>query len=92
MRGGGRVFLSIVIVAAAVLASCGPPPAGPRGPGELGASTATAEVASNVLFADYAGTQACEPCHAARVKTWLASPMHNMTREPSLADVKGPFD
>jgi predicted CXXCH cytochrome family protein len=45
-----------------------------------------------VLFADYAGTQACAKCHADRVKTWLASPMHNMTREPSLADVKGPFN
>ena len=44
------------------------------------------------MFADYAGTQACAKCHAGHVKTWLASPMHNMTREPSLADVKGPFD
>ena len=45
------------------------------------------EVTSNVVFADYAGTQACAKCHAGHVKTWLASPMHNMTREPSLADV-----
>lgn len=52
----------------------------------------SAEVSSNVLFADYAGTQACAKCHADRVRTWLATPMHNMTREPALADVKGPFD
>ena len=50
------------------------------------------DVTSNVTFADYAGTRACEKCHAEHVQTWLASPMHNMTREPSLADVKGPFD
>ncbi len=45
-----------------------------------------------MLFADYAGSQACAKCHADRVRTWFASPMHNMTREPALADVKGPFD
>jgi len=49
-------------------------------------------VSSNVLFADYAGTRACEKCHSDKVQTWLASPMHNMTREPTVADVKGPFD
>ncbi len=45
-----------------------------------------------MLFADYAGTRACAGCHADHIKTWLASPMHNMTREPAVADVKGPFD
>jgi len=45
-----------------------------------------------VTFADYAGTRACEPCHADKVKSWLASPMHNMTREAANADPKGPFD
>jgi predicted CXXCH cytochrome family protein len=44
------------------------------------------------VFADYAGTRACEKCHAEKVKPWLASPMHNMTRDPATADVKGPFD
>lgn len=47
---------------------------------------------SNVVFSDYAGTASCAPCHAERVRTWLASPMHNMTREADKADVKGPFD
>jgi predicted CXXCH cytochrome family protein len=49
-------------------------------------------VTSNVRFVDYAGTRACERCHAAYVDTWLRSPMHNMTREARTADVKGPFD
>jgi predicted CXXCH cytochrome family protein len=87
---------ALLVVLATVAASCGPaaprgaPAVTPRSPtsGKGGAS----EVSSNVVFADYAGTQACAKCHAGHVKTWLASPMHNMTREPSLADVKGPFD
>ena len=72
------------------VASCGPAASvssSPSAPGRAGR-----EVSSNVEFADYAGTQACAKCHAGHVKSWLASPMHNMTREPSLADVKGPFD
>jgi predicted CXXCH cytochrome family protein len=86
------------VLFAAAVASCAPGAPGAPGasPKTGGASTPVAggagEVTSNVVFADYAGTQACAKCHADRVKTWLASPMHNMTREPSLADVKGPFD
>lgn len=58
-------------------------------PTKAGSSRA---VSSNVVFADYAGTRACNKCHADKVKRWLASPMHNMTRDPAAADVKGPFD
>ena len=50
------------------------------------------EVRSNVLFADYAGTRACAKCHADKVETWLRSPMHNMTRDPAVAEVHGPFN
>ena len=53
---------------------------------------ATTTVASNVRFADYAGTQACAGCHASYVARWRQTPMHNMTRAGSVADVKGPFD
>jgi predicted CXXCH cytochrome family protein len=82
---------------AAVVASCGPasaPTPSARAPERAlrPAGAASTEVSSNVVFADYAGTQACAKCHAGHVKTWLASPMHNMTREASIADVKGPFD
>ena len=83
---------------AALLACCAPgesrpaTSAGTNSPSHAAAAGASREVSSNVLFADYAGTQACAKCHAERVRTWLASPMHNMTREPALADVKGPFD
>lgn len=87
--------LLAAIASAALLASCGPAApstSSPASPSASFAPSGTREVSSNVLFADYAGTNACEKCHADRVKTWLASPMHNMTREPALADVKGPFD
>lgn len=92
------VMLALAIGSAALLASCGPAASSSSAtPARSAASrdaTTSAEhdVASNVEFADYAGTQACAKCHADRVKTWMASPMHNMTREPALADVKGPFD
>jgi predicted CXXCH cytochrome family protein len=88
--------LSVSLGLALVLASCGPAaPTGastPRAPTPKSGAGAASEVSSNVVFADYAGTQACAKCHAGHVRSWLASPMHNMTREPSLADVKGPFD
>src|SRR5262245_14009859 len=61
------------------------PAPGPRG----------REVASNVLFSDYAGTHKCASCHAGHVQSWLRSPMHNMTREASALGptaVRGPFD
>lgn len=92
-----------LVVAAASAASCGPAPVRPsespgaaaaraeRGPGGAKATASAREVSSNVLFADYAGTGACEKCHAEKVKPWLASPMRNMTRDPT-AFVKGPFD
>lgn len=49
-------------------------------------------VTSNVEFKDYAGTQACARCHVQYVEKWRATPMHNMTRESKLAEVKGPFN
>jgi predicted CXXCH cytochrome family protein len=84
------------LVVAIVLgaAACG---GAARDPGSPGApsrreAVASREVASNVTFDDYAGTRACAPCHASHVETWLRSPMHNMTREADVADVKNPFD
>ena len=76
-----------------MLASCGPAASPPPAASSPRASErGPRDVTSNVLFADYAGTAACEKCHADRVKSWLASPMHNMTREPAVAVVLGPFD
>ena len=70
---------------AIVLAACGssgtpakaPPPSGP--------------ITSNVLRADYAGSSACADCHAELYKTWAASPMRNMTRDATTAEIRAPF-
>src|SRR4051794_1486730 len=80
--------LTVALLMGALLASCGPAIA----PTAAGAPHAARAVSSNVLFADYAGTQACAKCHADKVEAWLRAPMHNMTREPSLAEIHGPFD
>jgi predicted CXXCH cytochrome family protein len=54
--------------------------------------TRDAVVASNVLRADYAGSRACEDCHAAEFASWQHSPMRNMTRDATTAEIKAPFD
>jgi predicted CXXCH cytochrome family protein len=98
MAGLKTGALAAVIVSVALLACASSRPARPAASAASAASggpssgSSSREVSSNVLFADYAGTPACAKCHADQVRTWLASPMHNMTREPELADVKGPFD
>jgi predicted CXXCH cytochrome family protein len=95
MAGLKTFAVAAVLVSVALLACASPRPARPAASavnGGASSSSSSHEVSSNVLFADYAGTQACAKCHAERVRTWLASPMHNMTRDPALADVKGPFD
>ena len=56
-----------------------------------GVPPAAPVVVSNVLRSDYAGSEACRPCHAEVYATWLRSPMHRMTRLPA-ADVRAPFD
>ncbi len=92
-----RNRLAALVVAGAAAAACAG--SAPRAPepsaAPAGALGTRREVASNVRFADYAGTKACEPCHASYVKSWLASPMHNMTRPASslaAGAVRGPFD
>src|SRR5438067_9873930 len=96
LRPGTLTAAVVAVIATAALVACVAPRETTAAPGRVGtmatAGPSSHEVSSNVLFADYAGTQACAKCHAERVQSWLASPMHNMTRDPVLADVKGPFD
>jgi predicted CXXCH cytochrome family protein len=49
-------------------------------------------VRSNILRSDYAGSTACEPCHADTYRAWFGSPMHRMTRVPETAEIRAPFD
>ena len=90
MAGLRSLVLAVGLLIAIVLAACG-------GPAERAATPrakagAGGVVASNVQFEDYAGTQSCAKCHASHVESWLASPMHNMTRRIEGATVRGPFD
>jgi hypothetical protein len=58
-------------------------------------------VTSNVAASDYAGSAACTPCHSDVAASFLASPMHRMTRlvdspgvrgyPPVETDVRAPF-
>jgi predicted CXXCH cytochrome family protein len=45
-----------------------------------------------VLYADYAGSEACRSCHSKEYADWSTSPMHRMTRLAGAADDRAPFD
>ncbi len=55
-------------------------------------TAAPALVASNILRGDYAGSKACQGCHADEYDKFMAAPMHNMTRLPSAGVPEAPFD
>jgi len=81
----------LLCLAAVALAACGT--ARPSGsiaaqPGAGGAR----RVRSNVLRADYAGSERCRDCHRDIHAAWQRSPMHNMTRPAPEAEVHAPFD
>jgi predicted CXXCH cytochrome family protein len=80
-------WLVAVMVAAGCAAAPSPSPAPSLTPG-----TASPVVRSNVLRSDYAGSAACEPCHASLHAAFMASPMHRMTRRTERSDMRAPFD
>jgi len=55
-------------------------------------SAAPTVVASNILRGDYAGSKACEGCHADEYDKFMTAPMHNMTRLPSASTPEAPFE
>jgi predicted CXXCH cytochrome family protein len=92
LRASALLAVSVV-VAGAMPAGCGAGTAGRARDGSAVAAAGSArEVSSNVRFEDYAGSAACEPCHAEYVESFLSSPMHRMTRDAAGASVRGPFD
>jgi predicted CXXCH cytochrome family protein len=81
----------VVVLAMMIIAACASGPSqGSKASGS--SSEGPRSVKSNVRFDDYAGSNACARCHASETAAWQRSPMHNMTREAKLADIKGPFD
>lgn len=51
-----------------------------------------AYVRSNILRADYAGSQACADCHSEIYEAWERSPMRRMTRVARSREIEAPFD
>ena len=80
-----RAVLVGALIAAAIVACAGSPARSPQPVSQVGT------VSSNVLRADYAGSEACTRCHGELVEHWRRSPMHNMTRELPAAVVLAPF-
>lgn len=80
-----RLLALVVIIAAS---ACGSPSA--SSPSPLVAQP-PGPIASNTLRADYAGSTACADCHADVYKAWSTSPMRNMTRDATTAQIRAPF-
>jgi predicted CXXCH cytochrome family protein len=49
------------------------------------------EVRSNIVRADYAGSEVCAGCHAREYAAWLDSPMHRMTRDLQKTEISAAF-
>jgi predicted CXXCH cytochrome family protein len=80
------------------LASAGCHPAPGAGPSAAPAPSTKApdpgdeaEVPSNVLRADYAGSERCATCHEGIATSFRRSPMHRMTRDADGAEIRAPF-
>jgi predicted CXXCH cytochrome family protein len=66
-------------------------PASPSASSAPPSSTHAGEVRSNLVRADYAGSQACAGCHEREYAAWLDSPMHRMTRDLQKTQISAPF-
>ncbi len=82
--------ISILALVAFACHSSSHAPAPKPTPPVLAPPVASAD--SNILRADYAGSQACADCHAEIYKSWASSPMRNMTRDAKTATIRAPFD
>ncbi|HEX7667924.1 MAG TPA: hypothetical protein VF407_25530, partial [Polyangiaceae bacterium] len=85
---GRRKAHFLAVAAIAVATACGGNASAPK----IASSTPNGVVASNVTRADYAGSAACETCHADIAASWAKAPMHNMTRLPASVPSGAPFD
>lgn len=81
---GTPAALALALLA---LAACGP-----RAPASKATGHDSPVVASNILRADYAGSDACAGCHADIFAAWRDSPMRLMTRRSEGANIRAPFD
>jgi predicted CXXCH cytochrome family protein len=86
-----RVSPLAVLLALVACGTARPPPAARR-EGGTAARPGTRPVSSNILRADYAGSDRCASCHGEIYAAWRRSPMHRMTRLPAEGEVRAPFD
>ncbi len=97
VREFGSISLVAAVAAALSVATCTPSANAPGGATSasvrtLAGGSLRGEVTSNILRADYAGSDACKGCHADLYASWMQSPMHNMTRPWTAAKIVAPFD
>jgi hypothetical protein len=85
-----RRLPSLTLLVAGLLGACRTGGSGPVTGGPVGVPAGT-RVESNILRADYAGSAACEGCHAKIYAAWQGSPMHQMTRLPTGEAIRAPF-
>jgi len=84
-----RTTLVVALTIAFVLAiACGPA----RKPIAPSVAPSTRDVTSNVVRADYAGSESCKTCHQDLYDRWMKAPMHGMTRLPDGSVIRAPFD
>ncbi len=93
MRPARNAALLCSLGCAAIAACHGAGPESPAGHAEARALSPRheGEVRSNIARADYAGSAACERCHAKEYAAWLNSPMHRMTRDVHQTEIRAPF-
>ncbi|HEY0468543.1 MAG TPA: hypothetical protein VGC79_30320, partial [Polyangiaceae bacterium] len=83
---------SCVGLACLALSSChARKPESPLAGSPAASATHAGEVRSNLLRADYAGSQACAGCHERQYAAWLDSPMHRMTRDVQKTQISAQF-
>jgi predicted CXXCH cytochrome family protein len=92
-RATGTVLVAGVVAllaTAALSGGCGA--SRPHAAGASAVPAGPARVQSNILRADYAGSERCAGCHAEITAAWRDAPMHLMTRLPEQARIRAPFD
>jgi predicted CXXCH cytochrome family protein len=92
VTGGSRARAGVVLAVVVTSGACGATRAGVDRGGASPGTHGSTRVASNILRADYAGSERCAPCHREIFAAWRDAPMHRMTRVPELTDVRAPFD
>jgi predicted CXXCH cytochrome family protein len=89
---GNAVLLALVGLGCLAIANCrGGQPESPAASGPQPGAAHTGVVRSNIVRADYAGSEACADCHAREYAAWLDSPMHRMTRDARKTEISAPF-